>query len=90
MNIKALVGAAALSALVMSGAAVAYAQDAGQAPGTMAPIPNPPEKPKASHHHAGKHHKASKHHKAAKHHKGKGSKAKAKKAEAAPAAAPAQ
>ena len=30
MNLKALVGAAALSALVASGAAVAYAQDAGQ------------------------------------------------------------
>jgi hypothetical protein len=55
MNLKALVGAAALSALVMSGAAVAYAQDAGQAPGTMAPIPNPPETPKKVSHHHGKH-----------------------------------
>jgi len=60
MKIKALVGVAALAALVASGA-VAYAQDAGQAPGTMAPIPNPPETPKA--HHGGKHHHAAKHHK---------------------------
>jgi hypothetical protein len=51
MKIKALAGAVALSALVMSGAAVANAQD--QAPGTMAPIPNPPETHKAVHH--GKH-----------------------------------
>ena len=57
MKIKALVGAAALAALVAS-SAVAYAQDAG----TMAPIPNPPEAPKA--HHGGKHHHAAKHHKA--------------------------
>ena len=73
MKIKALVGAAALAALVAS-SAVAYAQEAG----TMAPIPNPPETPKA--HHGGKHHHAMKHgkksHKAAK--------------AAAPAAAPAQ
>jgi hypothetical protein len=67
MNIKALVGAAALSALVLSGGAVAYAQDAGQAPGTMAPIPNPPETPKKVSHHHGKHmkkpgKKAAKHH----------------------------
>ena len=74
MKIKALVGAAALSALVMSG--VAFAQEAG----TMAPIPNPPETPKAVSHHHGKHAKKP----AAKHHKGKSSKA------AAPAAAPAQ
>jgi len=75
MKIKALVGATALAALVASGA-VAYAQDAGgQAPGTMAPIPNPPETPKA--HHGGKHHHAMKHGK--KHHKA-----------AAPAAAPAK
>ncbi len=64
MNIKALVGAAALSALVLSGGAVAFAQDAAPSgPGTMAPIPNPPETPKASHHakkHAAKHHKAAK------------------------------
>ena len=71
MNLKALVGAAALTALVASGAAVSYAQDA-PAPGTMAPIPNPPETPKASHHHHAKHMKAhGKHHKA-----GKSSKAK--------------
>ncbi len=82
MNIKALVGAAALSALVMS-AAAAYAQDAGQAPGTMAPIPNPPETHKASsHHHHGKHHKAAKHH--------KGHKASKAKAAAPDAAAPAK
>ncbi len=68
MNLKALVGAAALSALVASGAAVAYAQDAGQAPGTMAPIPNPPETPKKVGHHHGKHMKHMKKH-AAKHHK---------------------
>ena len=58
MKIKALVGVAAMAALLASGA-VAYAQDAG----TMAPIPNPPETPKA--HHGAKHH-----HHAAKHHKG--------------------
>jgi len=57
MKIKALVGAAALAALLAS-SSVAYAQDAG----TMAPIPNPPETPKA--HHGGKHHHAAKHHKA--------------------------
>ncbi len=83
MKIKALVGAVALSTLILSGAALA--QDASSAapsgPGTMAPIPNPPEAPKAAHH--GKHMKkhAKKHH-MAKHHM-------AKKAEA-PAAAPAK
>jgi hypothetical protein len=83
MNLKALVGAAALSALVLSGGVVAYAQDAAPSgPGTMAPIPNPPEKPKASHH--GKHMKKhAKHHVAAKHHMA-AKKAKAK-ADAAPA-----
>ena len=61
MKLKAAIGALALSTLVLSGAA--FAQDAS-APGTMAPIPNPPDAPKASHHHA-KHH-AKKH--AKKHH----------------------
>ena len=64
MKIKALVGAVALSTLLMSGAALA--QDAAPSgPGTMAPIPNPPETPKASHHakhkaHAKAHHMAKK------------------------------
>jgi len=74
MKIKALVGAVALSALVVSGAAVANAQDqAPTGPGTMAPIPNPPEAPKAAHHgkHMAKHmkmhaKKAAKHHMAKK------------------------
>jgi hypothetical protein len=82
MKIRALVGAVALSTLVLSGAA--FAQDAAPSgPGTMAPIPNPPDAPKASHHH-GKHMKkhAKKHH-MAKHHM-------AKKAATADAAAPAK
>ena len=75
MKIKAFVGAIALSTLLMSGAA--FAQDAPSGPGTMAPIPNPPEAPKAAHHakHAKKHAKA--------HHA-------AKKASTDAAAAPAQ
>ena len=62
MKIKAFVGAVALSTLLVSGAALA--QDAS-GPGTMAPIPNPPDAPKASHHakhkaHAKAHHMAKK------------------------------
>ena len=64
MKIKAFVGAVALSTLLVSGAALA--QDAAPSgPGTMAPIPNPPDAPKASHHakhkaHAKAHHMAKK------------------------------
>ncbi len=85
MKIQALVGAAALSALVMSGAA--FAQDASSsapagppAAGTMNPIPNPPST-------GGKHmkgHHGKKHHAKKRHAKHKSAKA------AAPAAAPAK
>ena len=78
MKIKAVVGALALSTLVLSGAAAAYAQDASNppAPGTMNPIPNPPETPKKASHHARHAKKHMAHH--------------AAKKAAAPAAAPAQ
>ena len=80
MKLKAVIGALALSTLVMSGAALAQDASSGAAagPGTMAPIPNPPDTHKASHH--GKHMKKHAKHHAKKHHA-------AKKADAAPAAA---
>lgn len=67
MNIKALIGAAALSALALSGAA--FAQDNGASapaaapsgPGTMQPIPNPPPSHHARHM-KGHHHRMKRHH----------------------------